>query len=67
MAAFKQRAAAIVREAAASTRDGLLTSLDSGEQALWAHALTRLDAWVLCGPIGRACASASVSAAASAL
>jgi hypothetical protein len=24
--------------------------LDDGEQALWAHALTREDAWILCGP-----------------
>lgn len=24
--------------------------LDLGERSLWAHALTRLDAWVLCGP-----------------
>ena len=24
--------------------------LDPGEQALWAHALTRTDTWVLCGP-----------------
>jgi hypothetical protein len=45
-----ERAAAIVREAAASTREPLFTSLDRGEQALWAHALTRPDAWVLCGP-----------------
>jgi hypothetical protein len=46
----KERAAAIVREATASTREPLFTSLDPGEQALWAHALTRPDAWVLCGP-----------------
>lgn len=26
------------------------TTLDAGEQALWAHALTRQDAWILCGP-----------------
>lgn len=25
-------------------------ALDAGERALWAHALTRPDAWVLCGP-----------------
>lgn len=25
-------------------------TLDAGEQALWAHALTRQDAWILCGP-----------------
>lgn len=24
--------------------------LDEGEKALWAHALTRNDAWLLCGP-----------------
>ena len=24
--------------------------LDAGEQMLWAHALSRSDAWVLCGP-----------------
>lgn len=24
--------------------------LDVGERSLWAHALTRQDAWVLCGP-----------------
>jgi hypothetical protein len=24
--------------------------LDAGEMELWAHALTRVDAWVLCGP-----------------
>ena len=28
--------------------DGI--ALDLGEQSLWAHALTRTDAWVLCGP-----------------
>ncbi|MFN7192083.1 MAG: hypothetical protein ACK5U4_11675, partial [Rhodospirillales bacterium] len=25
-------------------------ALDVGERSLWAHALTRGDAWVLCGP-----------------
>jgi len=25
-------------------------TLDVGERSLWAHALTRSDAWVLCGP-----------------
>ncbi len=25
-------------------------ALDVGERSLWAHALTRTDAWVLCGP-----------------
>lgn len=24
--------------------------LDIGERSLWAHALTRTDAWMLCGP-----------------
>jgi len=37
------RAAAIVRE-------GMFSFLDVGEQSLWAHALTRNDHWVLCGP-----------------
>jgi hypothetical protein len=39
----RERAAAIVREA-------MFSFLDVGEQSLWAHALTRDDAWVLCGP-----------------
>jgi hypothetical protein len=39
----KERAAAMVREP-------LYSFLDPGEQSLWAHALTRTDAWVLCGP-----------------
>jgi hypothetical protein len=38
-----ERAAAVVRES-------MLSFLDPGEQSLWAHALTRTDAWVLCGP-----------------
>lgn len=38
-----ERAAAIVREA-------MFSFLDLGEQSLWAHALTREDDWVLCGP-----------------
>ena len=25
-------------------------ALDIGEQSLWAHALTRSDSWILCGP-----------------
>lgn len=25
-------------------------ALDPGERSLWAHAITRTDAWVLCGP-----------------
>jgi hypothetical protein len=36
--------------AAAVVRDGLFAYLDPGEASLWAHALTRTDAWVLCGP-----------------
>ena len=36
--------------AAAMVREPLYSFLDPGEQALWAHALPRTDAWVLCGP-----------------
>ena len=36
--------------AAALIRDGEIAMLDEGEKALWAHALARTDAWVLCGP-----------------
>src|SRR5258706_11040548 len=36
--------------AAAVLRDPDFGFLDPGEQSLWAHALTRADAWVLCGP-----------------
>ena len=36
--------------ARALVRDGEIAMLDEGEQALWAHALARADAWVLCGP-----------------
>ncbi len=36
--------------AAAIVRDQMFSFLDVGEQSLWAHALTRNDAWVLCGP-----------------
>jgi hypothetical protein len=38
-----ERAAAIVREP-------MFSFLDLGEQSLWAHALSRQDDWVLCGP-----------------
>jgi hypothetical protein len=38
-----ERAAAIVREL-------MFSFLDLGEQSLWAHALSRKDDWVLCGP-----------------
>src|SRR5262249_41147235 len=37
-------------QAAAALRDPFFLSLDLGERTLWAHALTRGDAWVLCGP-----------------
>ena len=36
--------------ASALLRDEQVRMLDPGEQALWAHALSRSDAWVLCGP-----------------
>ena len=36
--------------AAALIRDGEIAMLDEGEKTLWAHALARSDAWVLCGP-----------------
>jgi len=36
--------------AAAAVRDPLFSSLDIGERSLWAHALMRKDAWLLCGP-----------------
>jgi hypothetical protein len=31
-------------------RDPLAANLDHGERSLWAHAVGRADAWVLCGP-----------------
>ena len=36
--------------AVALIREPEITMLDEGEKALWAHALSRGDAWVLCGP-----------------
>ncbi|MGO6803456.1 hypothetical protein ACCS50_23975 [Rhizobium ruizarguesonis] len=36
--------------AKAVTRDQTIAHLDAGERALWAHAISRKDAWVLCGP-----------------
>jgi hypothetical protein len=36
--------------AAMLLRDPLAANLDLGERSLWAHALSRTDAWVLCGP-----------------
>ena len=35
---------------AAALADPLFGALDEGEQSLWAQALSRTDAWVLCGP-----------------
>jgi hypothetical protein len=43
-------AVSIPERAAALVRDGEIAMLDEGEKALWAHALARQDAWVLCGP-----------------
>jgi hypothetical protein len=37
-------------QAAAAVRDSAFAFLDVGERSLWAHALGRSDAWVLCGP-----------------
>lgn len=39
-----------VRELAAVAIQASDIALDVGEHALWAHALGRTDAWVLCGP-----------------
>ena len=36
--------------AGALLRDDQMRFLDAGEQMLWAHALKRNDAWILCGP-----------------
>jgi hypothetical protein len=36
--------------AGAVVREPMIGALDVGEQNLWAHALTREDAWILCGP-----------------
>jgi hypothetical protein len=36
--------------AEAALRDPAHAFLDVGERSLWAHALRRTDAWVLCGP-----------------
>ncbi|WP_419694404.1 hypothetical protein ACN2CC_28095 [Mesorhizobium muleiense] len=40
----------VVDFAKAVTRDPEIGFLDAGEQALWAHAVSRQDTWVLCGP-----------------
>jgi hypothetical protein len=39
-----------VQHAAAVVLDSMFAFLDPGEQSLWAHALTRKDTWLLCGP-----------------
>ncbi|MGO8154265.1 hypothetical protein AB9F36_31035 [Rhizobium leguminosarum] len=39
-----------VERAEAVTRDPSIAFLDAGERALWANAISRKDAWVLCGP-----------------
>ena len=36
--------------AIAATRDTQIGWLDAGERELWAHAISREDAWLLCGP-----------------
>lgn len=36
--------------AKAVTQDPEIAFLDDGEKALWAHAVSRSDGWVLCGP-----------------
>ena len=36
--------------AAAVTREPLIGQIDPGEKQLWAHALSRKDVWILCGP-----------------
>jgi hypothetical protein len=38
------------QRAAALLGDEQMQFLDPGEQELWAHAVTRNDGWVLCGP-----------------
>nr|WP_294528775.1 hypothetical protein [uncultured Rhodopila sp.] len=39
-----------LERASALLRDEQVRMLDPGEQALWAHALRRMDGWLLCGP-----------------
>jgi hypothetical protein len=39
-----------LERAKATLRDPLFSFLHVGERSLWAHALGRTDAWVLCGP-----------------
>src|SRR5690606_28279196 len=38
------------REIAAAVVRAPDIALDIGERSLWAHALTRTDGWILCGP-----------------
>jgi hypothetical protein len=38
------------QRAEALARDGFVARLDAGERDLWSHALSRPDAWILCGP-----------------
>lgn len=53
------------RELAAVAISAPDIALDLGERSLWAHALTRVDGWILCGQIRRVCVSASEPAIAS--
>lgn len=55
MAALRQsfartHAVTDAHRAVAAVADELFARLDPGERDLWAHALTRTDGWVLCGP-----------------
>jgi hypothetical protein len=54
-AALRESLAAIQKvadaeRAVAVVREPIFAFLDLGEQSLWAHALSRKDEWVLCGP-----------------
>lgn len=46
----QEHAVSDAQRAAAVVRDLHVSVLDPGERDLWAHALTRSDGWVLCGP-----------------
>ncbi len=50
-----------VERAEAMLRDDQIAYLDLGEQMLWAHALTRQDAWLLSGPDKASLRTACVS------
>jgi hypothetical protein len=39
-----------LERATALARDEFLIFLDAGERALWCHAISRSDAWILCSP-----------------